>query len=358
MVRAIQVQVPGGPECLREVTLPDRLPGAGQVRVKAHAIGVGRADVLIRQGTYKWMPPLPAVPGAELAGVIDAIGPGIELLPGVPPWQIGDRVLVSARELSQRGGCYVDAIVVPQDAPYRLPETVSFDDAVNLPNLQLAMAMVRVAGVAGGVSEPDRRVRSVLITGATGGVATMLSRWAQHLGFVTIGTSRKAVMGDMADTPADPIFDPIFDPITAGFDHLISAEPADWPARVLALTGGRGVDVVFDHLGGASLIAGLHCLAPLGTALSYNVVQGAPSEDVFQVLRSLLGKSLALRCFSMHTLDADRDERRALMQSAIGAMAAGHVKPPPPHRYPMANVQRIHELLNRGAVRGKIVMQP
>lgn len=350
MVRAIQVQVPGGPESLVGVTLPDPLPGAGQVRVKAHAIGVGRADVLIRQGTYKWMPPLPAVPGAELAGVIDAIGPDTEPVPGVQPWRIGDRVLVSARELAQRGGCYVDAIVVPQEAPYRLPDAVSFDDAVNLPNLQLAMAMVRVAGVVpvdcgvGALPSPDRVRPSVLITGATGGVATMLSRWVQHLGFMTIGTSRKALTGDAG--------------VATGFDHLISAQPADWPAGVLALTAGRGVDAVFDHLGGTSLIAGLHCLAPLGTALSYNVVQGAPSEDVFQVLRSLLGKSLALRCFSMHTLDAGRDQRRALMQSAIDAMAAGHVKPPPPHRYPMADVQRIHALLDQGAVSGKIVMQP
>ena len=105
-MKAIQVQVPGGPDSLLLVDLPDPLPGPGQVRVKAHAIRVGRPDVLIRQGTYKWMPPLPAVPGAELAGVVDAIGEG------VTQWQLGDRVLVSARELAQRGGCYAEAIHV------------------------------------------------------------------------------------------------------------------------------------------------------------------------------------------------------------------------------------------------------
>jgi NADPH:quinone reductase-like Zn-dependent oxidoreductase len=71
--------------------------GAGQVRVKAHAIGAGGPDVLIRNGTYKWMPPLPAIPGNELAGIVDAVGPGVSRL------SIGDRVLVSARELPQRG---------------------------------------------------------------------------------------------------------------------------------------------------------------------------------------------------------------------------------------------------------------
>ena len=133
-MRAIQVQVPGGPESLISVELPEPQPGAGQVRVRAEAIGVGRPDVLIRQGTYKWMPPLPAIPGAELAGRIDAIGLGVE------QWQIGDKVLVSARELQERGGCYVEAIVVPEDAPYPLPAAISCFDAVSLPNLQLAIA--------------------------------------------------------------------------------------------------------------------------------------------------------------------------------------------------------------------------
>ena len=90
-MKAIQVQVPGGPERLLLVDLPEPLPGPGQVRVKAHAIGVGRPDVLIRQGTYKWMPPLPAIPGAELAGVVDAIGEG------VTQFAVGDPVVGGAK---------------------------------------------------------------------------------------------------------------------------------------------------------------------------------------------------------------------------------------------------------------------
>ncbi len=331
-MRAIQVQVPGGPECLIEVNLPEPMPSAGQVRVRAEAIGVGRPDVLIRQGTYKWMPPLPAIPGAELAGVIDAVGAGVQ------QWQIGDRVLVSARELPERGGCYVEAIVVSEDAPYRLPATISCVDAVSLPNLQLAIALMKVAG------QPECAQPSVLITGASGGVAGMLSRLTKHLGFMTIGTSRKTMApNDLA---------------IAGFDHVLVGGSTDLPARVHALTQGRGVDLVFDHLGGQSLIDGLYALAPLGTAVSYNIVQGPPSEDVFQVLRKLLGKSLAVRCFSMHTLDADRAGRRALMQSAIDLMADGSVVPPAPQMQALSDVQRIHEWLDQGLVSGKIVMQP
>ncbi len=331
-MRAIQVQVPGGPECLMAVDLPLPVPAAGQVRVKAQAIGVGRPDVLIRQGTYKWMPPLPAIPGAELAGEIDAIGAGVQ------QWQIGDRVLVSSRELAQRGGCYVESIVVPEDAPYRLPGSISYSDAVSLPNLQLALALMQVGGT------PQTTQPSVLITGASGGVATMLSRLAKYLGFTVIGTSQKTLSAE--------------GDLMAGFDHVIHSTTADLREQVATLTNKRGVDLVFDHLGGSTLIEALHCLAPLGTVVSYNIVQGAPSEDVFQVLRKLLGKSLAVRCFSMHTLDADRGTRRALMQSAIDLMAAGHVKPPAAQIFQLDAVRQIHTWLDAGSVSGKLVMQP
>jgi NADPH2:quinone reductase len=331
-MRAIQVQVPGGPECLLQVDLPDPLPGPGQVRVKAHAIGVGRPDVLMRQGTYKWMPPLPAIPGAELAGVVDAIGEGMS------QWQLGDRVLVSARELTQRGGCYAEAVVVPHEAPYRLPPSVAFEDAVSLPNLQLALALMRVAGAC------HHTKPQVLITGASGGVAGMLAQVARYRGFGTIGTSRTADKSQYA--------------LGHGFDHVVCTGQEDLKTRIQTLTQGRGVDWVFDHLGGQSLIDGLHSLAPLGTVVSYNIVQGMPTENVFQVLRKFLGKSLAVRCFSMHTFDEDPLARRALMHEAIELMAQGHVRPPEHQIFKLSEVRQTHVLLDQGQVSGKLVMQP
>ncbi len=331
-MQAVQVHVPGGPEQLMLVDLPQPQPGPGQVRIKAKAIGVGRPDVLIRNGTYKWMPPLPAIPGAELAGVIDAVGAGVD------QWQMGDRVLVSARELEQRGGCYVQAMVVNQEAPYRLPLGVSFEDAVSLPNLQLALALLRVAG------QPQSDQPSVLITGASGGVAGMLCQVAKSRGFTTLGTSRTEAKSR--------------DALAQGFDHVIGPGPTSMNERVLAITQGKGVDLVFDHLGGQSLVDGLHSLAPLGTLVSYNIVQGMPTQDVFGLLRKWLGKSLAVRCFSMHTLDQDPLARRALMLSAIDLMAQGIVKAPVHQIFQLSDVRRTHELLDLGLASGKIVMHP
>jgi NADPH:quinone reductase len=331
-MRAIQVHVPGGPECLLEVDLPEQAVGHGQIRVKAQTIGVGRPDVLIRKGTYKWMPALPAIPGAELAGVVDALGEG------VTHWALGDRVLVSARELQQRGGCYAESIVVPEDAPYRLPTNISFDDAVSLPNLQLALALMQIAGT----THEERP--HVLITGASGGVAGMLGQVARLNGFVTIGTSRSIDKCKFA--------------MKNGFDQVICTGHESIQDRLEQITQSRGLQLVFDHLGGKSLIDGLRSLASFGTLISYNIVQGPPTEDTFQVMRQLLEKSLSIRCFSMHTFDADKVRRRGLMNSAIELLSAQKVTFPPPEIFKLSEVQKTHALLDKGLASGKLVMHP
>lgn len=331
-MKAIQVHEPGGPEKLLTVELPQPVPGRGQVRVKANTIGVGRPDVLIRKGTYKWMPPLPAIPGGELAGVVDAIGEG------VTQWQLGDRVLVSARELPQRGGCYAEAIVVPDDAPYKLPDTVSFDDAVSLPNLQLSLALMQVAGPV--VSQQPH----VLITGASGGVAGMLCQVAKLQGFVTVGTSRSMDKSQYARAQ--------------GFDHVVCTDQESLTERLEQITQGQGLNLVFDHLGRQSLIDGLRSLAPLGTLVSYNIVQGPPTEDTFGVLRQLLEKSLSIRCFSMHTFDKDRHTRRTLMYEAIELLARQRVHFSPPRIFKLTEVQETHAVLDQGLASGKLVMHP
>lgn len=329
---AVQVREPGGLDQLLTVELADLIPGPGEVLVRAHVIGVGRPDVLIRKGVYKWMPPLPAIPGSELAGVVEALGEG------VTRWQVGDRVLVSARELAQRAGCYAQAIAVPQEAPYRLPPSVSFEAAVSLPNVQLALALMKVAG------SKTRERPVVLITGASGGVAGMLCQVAKHQGCLTIGTSRSADKQAYARSQ--------------GFDHVVCTEGPSLKDALQPVIGTGGVDWVFDHLGGSTLVEALKLLAPLGTLVSYNIVQGMPTEDVFGVLRQLLGRSLAVRCFSMHTFDAERAERRGLMEAAIELMSQGHIQAPPHEAFGLHEVRKTHALLEEGRVSGKLILRP
>ena len=329
-MKAVVVRTPGGPQALELTDLPLPEPGPGEVRVRAHAIGVGRPDVLIRQGTYKWMPPLPAIPGNEVAGIVDALGPGAH---GVA---LGDRVLFSARELPQRGGGYAECVCAPADALYALPDRIGFDDAVSLPNFQLAQALLFGCGSA-------RPVRSVLITAAGGGVASAMVQTAHARGLQVIAT---------ASTPAKREF-----ALQQGAAAALDPQASDLAAQVRALTDGRGVDLALDPSGGALFIACLHALAPLGLAVSFNILAGLP-PDVFAVLRQLLGRSLGVRAFSMHTFDADIARRRALMHDAIDLMATGAVQAPPATVLPLAEARQAHERLDDPGFTGKLVLHP
>ena len=329
-MKAIQLQAPGGPDVLQLVELPLPQPRAGEVRVKAMAIGAGGPDVLIRNGTYKWMPPMPAIPGNEMAGVVDAVGPGVTAL------QIGQRVLVSARELTQRGGCYAEAICVPEAAPFVLPDAIRFEDAVSLGNFQLALAMLSSNG--------NLPAQSILVPGAAGGVATALAQVAQGRGLRVIGTASTPQKRDFA--------------LANGAHEIVESDVPGLAQKVIQLTNGRGVDLAFDHLGGELFIACLRALAPFGMVVSYNIVNGPPAGDVFGELRKLLSRSLAVRTFSIHSVDDDVPQRRGLMQAAIALMAEGRVHAPPASCFALADVRRVHELLDSGSTLGKIVLLP
>lgn len=327
-MRAIQIFQPGGPEVLTEVDIPTPHPGAGEIRIQAQAIGVGRPDVLVRKGVYKWMPPLPAIPGSEMVGVVDALGQGTSL------HLKGRRVLVSARELPVRGGCYAEYICVPESAVFVLPDVIDPVDAVSLPNLQLVNALWSC--------QAGRPVQAILIPGVSGGVGSTLAQFARMQGAQVIGTT----------APEKEAF-----ALQHGVHTLVRGDSNSLPAQVMEATQGRGVDLAIDPLGGDMLIACLRSLAPMGLVVSINVMTGMPSQDVFKEMRALLGRSPGLRAFSMHTLDEDPVVRRALMQAAIDQMAQGQVKAPPAHVLNLSQIQEAHALLDAGASRGKLVIK-
>jgi NADPH2:quinone reductase len=343
----IQMRAPGGPEVLEvaEKSLPQ--PTAGEVRVRAQAIGISSADMLVRKGVYNWMPPLPATPGNEMAGVVDAVGPPptTPALRATPPRaggesgvRTGQPVLVSSRELPFRGGCYAEAICVPAEALFPLPDGIAPNDAVSLANYQLAGALLYESGV--------RKPRSIVAYGASGGVGTALLQLAKCDSIQAIGivsTEEKRAFARRA-----------------GIEHVLIRGKDDLREGVMALTGGRGVDVVYA-MGGpaADFVRNLDLLAPLGTLLSFGFLGGLmPDADIYGELRKRAGKSLGVRSYSIHTLDHDRALRRSLMERAIGLMAAGRLRPAPPTLLPLAEARRAHELMEAGRTLGKVVLVP
>ena len=331
-MKVIQMQQGGGPEVLEVVEKPLPEPSAGEVRVRAQAIGISSADILVRKGTYNWMPPLPATPGNEMAGTVDALGRDVT---GI---RVGQRVLVSSRELPFRGGCYAQAICVTADALFPLPDAIAPDDAVSLPNYQLAGALLYESGV--------RKPRSIVAYGASGGVGTALLQLAKCDGISGIGIVSTEEKRDFARR--------------AGIEHVLIRGKDDLPGRVMALTGGRGVDVVYAMAGpSAQFIGNLDLLAPMGTVISFATLGGPmPDADLFGELKKRQARCLGVRVYSIHALDHDRPLRRALMERAIGLMAAGRLRPPPPTILPLAEAARAHEMMEGRSTLGKVVLVP
>jgi NADPH2:quinone reductase len=321
----------GGPDVLEAVDAARPVPGPGQVLIAARAIGVGWPDILIRKGVYKWMPPLPTSPGSDLTGVIVEIGAGVD---GIA---VGQPVLLTARDLPVRGGCYAEFVAVPADIVHKLPAEVDFAQAVALMNYQVAAGLLFDA--AKGVA-----AKTVFVTGAAGGVGSALVDMSKALGFQVIGS---------VSSPEKAAF-----AREVGIDHAINYRAENVAGRVMELTGGHGVDVVFDHVGGPHFTANLDMLAPFGMLVSFNVFNGMPADDVFAGLRQRVDKSLSVRCFSFHTYDHDAFRRRQLMSDVIAMYAARKIKPRVSTVLPMSAVARAHTMVEAGEGLGKVVLDP
>lgn len=330
-MKTVVIRKTGGPEVLEPADVAAPVPGPGEVLVRAEAIGVGWPDVLIRTGVYKWMPPLPTSPGSDMAGRIAALGAGVSNL------GVGQKVLVTARELSQRGGCYAEVLAVPATAPFPLPEAVDLDAAACLPNYQVAWAMLRDV-------LQSRKLRSIFIAGAAGGVGSAAVQLARHLDLMVIGSVSSAAKERFVREQ--------------GADHIVNYRSENPLSRVLELTGGRGVDLALDHVGGPGLVDCLKMLAPMGTLVSYNAVAGLPPTDLFGEMRALLAKSLTLRCFSMHVLDNDPVLRRQIMTEVIELLARGAIRPAISARLPLVQAAEAHRMIERGDSLGKILLVP
>ena len=284
-MKVIQMRKAGGPEVLEPVERPLPEPSEGEIRVRAQAIGVSSADMLVRKGMYRWVRDVRAVPGNEMAGTVDALGPGVKEV------RVGERVLVSSRELTSRGGCYAEAICVPASSIFPLPEGIAPRDAVSLPNYQLAGALLYESGV--------RKPHSIATYGASGGVGMALLQLAICDGLTAIGIVSSEAKRDFTRA--------------AGVEHVLIRRRDDLQKAVMTVTAGRGVDVVYA-MGGpsAEFTANLDLLAPSGTIVSFGALGGPmPDADIFGELRKSDRREKVSACAAI----------RSTRSTAIGSFA-------------------------------------
>jgi len=273
-VKAILLRHPGEPSALEYVEMPTPRPGVGEVLVKADTIGVSMPEVLVRRGTYAWMPPLPAIPGIELSGTV------VEQGRGITKPEVGSPVFVSARDLPVRAGCYAEYIAVPAAAAHLLPPGCELEAAACLSNYQVAYHLLHSA--ARGAS-----AECVVVHTAAGGVGSAAVQLALIDGMKVIG-----VAGSDAKIRAV---------IGLGAKDAINYRTEDLVVRMLEVTQGRGADLILDAIGGKGFGRNFSMLAPLGMVVSYGRLDGPPDPDMLSAMRANSGKSPAVRFFTMHS---------------------------------------------------------
>lgn len=329
-MRLIQFRAPGPPAVLQCLDVPVPAPGPGEVLIRAHAIGVGMPDCLIRAGKYSHMPPLPATPGTELAGVIEKVGAGVTTR------RTGERVYTTARERPHRGGHYAEYVAAPAEATFLLPDTVDFEAAAALANYQVAYHIFNDALHL-------RKGDMVIVFAAAGGMGNALIDLAKAADLRVIGVvsseDKAAFVRDL------------------GADHVVNRKTDKLGERVKEITHGRGVEAIIDPVAGPGFAENIEMLAPCGTLLIYGALGGKAPLDLLPSPR-LRKNSPAVRQFTIHTWDHLVEERRAGMRALIDMLAAGKLHPRIYARLPLSEAVRAHEMLESGAVIGKLVLLP
>jgi NADPH:quinone reductase len=329
-MRLIQFREPGPPAVMQCLDVPIPEPGPGEVLIRANAIGVGMPDCLIRAGTYSAVPPLPATPGTELAGVIEKVGPGVTTR------RKGERVYTTARERPHRGGHYAEYVTTPAEATFILPDAVDFEAAATLANYQVAYHIFNDALRLG-------KGETVLIFAAAGGMGNALIDLAKAADLRVIGVVSSA---EKARFVRD-----------LGADHVVNRKESKVGERVTEITHGRGVAAIIDPVAGPGFADNIEMLTPCGTLLIYGALGGQAPLELLSSPR-LRKNSPAVRHFTIHTWDHLVEERRAGIRALIDMLAAGKLHPRIHARLPLSEATRAHEMLESGAVVGKLLLLP
>ena len=339
-MRAVWITKAGGPEVLAVRESPDPEPSVGEVRIRVRAAGLNFAEVMARQGLYPDAPKLPCVVGYEVAGVVDAHGPDVD-----GP-AVGTRVLA----LVAFGG-HADVVCVPEPQVVEIPEGFGFEEAAAVPVTYLTAyhMLFHTANVRPG--------QQVLVHMAAGGVGIAVLQLCRTVGdVVTFGTA-SASKHDVLRAE--------------GCTHPIDYRTEDYAARVMELTGGEGVDVVLDPLGGRDWKRGMGLLRPAGHLVAYGFANAVTGQR--RNLLRVLGQLAGIPRFSpVNLMDHNRTvsgvnlgrlwSRADLLRTELDALMAlwqaGEIKPRVDSVFPFDRAADAHQQLTERRNIGKVVLVP
>lgn len=322
--KAIRLTRTGGPEVLDYVDVEVGDPGPGEARVRNHAIGVNFIDIYFRSGLYPL--DLPSGLGQEAAGVVEAVGEGVT---HVRP---GDRVAYAARP----NGAYSQLRVMPADVLVRLPDDISFETGAAM--LLQGMTVQYLLKQTYAVQPGD----TILFHAAAGGVGLIACQWARALGvnlIGTVGSNEKAALARQH-----------------GAAHVINYNEEDVVQRVLEITNGEKVPVVYDSVGKDTFTRSLDCLRPRGLMVSFGNASG-PVPPVSLNELSARG-SLYITRPTLQSYAATRAQREAMAADLFQMVAGGRIGVDIHQRFPLADAAQAHIALEGRRTTGKTILLP
>jgi len=323
-MRAVEISSPGGPEVLKPRDLPKPSPKPNEIVVKVAAAGVNRPDVLQRMGLYPVPPDASPLPGLEIAGEVAAKGAAVTL------WKPGDKVCALAN-----GGGYAEYCAVPETQALPVPKNLSMVEAASLPETFFT--------VWSNVYDRGRLApgESLLVQGGTSGIGVTAIQMAAATGnrvFATAGSDDKCAAC-----------------LRLGAEKAFNYRTQDWAAEVRAATGGQGVNVILDMVGGDYVPKELKCLADEGRLVFIAFLRGPKTElDISQVMLrrlTITGSTLRPRPAEFKGAIA-----RSLRERIWPLLEAGRIKPQIYRTFPLEQASEAHRLMESSQHIGKIVL--
>ncbi|MGR9137032.1 quinone oxidoreductase family protein [Rhizobium leguminosarum] len=326
-MKAVQFTRFGPPDVLELVELPVPEPGPSEVLIRVHAAGVNFFEVLMRADRYAATPDLPMFPGVEVAGIIERAGPGADRS------LIGTRVAVPLFAIGRGSGGYAEFAAVDGGAVVPLPDAVSFEAAAALMVQGLtALHLLRRSPVKGKI---------VLVNAAAGGVGSLLLQLARR-------DAAKMVIAAASSDEKRALS------LSLGADHAADYTAPGWQEDVKRLTGGLGVDINYETVGGAVSKAALEVLAPCGelvlAAMGRFGLEAADVEHMLDDNQSIKGFSL----LPLLTPEGVREDLAALFELA----AAGALTVIDGGRFPLHQAAEAHRAIEERRAVGKVVLVP
>jgi NADPH:quinone reductase-like Zn-dependent oxidoreductase len=339
-MRQVWITRVGPPEVLQVRDAPDPVPQRGEVRIRVKASGINFADIMARLGLYQDAPKLPAVVGYEVSGDIDAVGDGVQRSPG-------EKVLAATRF-----GGYSEAVCVAEGQALPIPDGMSYEEAAAIPvNYMTAYQMLVQMGSL-------KRGERVLVHSAAGGVGFAAIDLCNIYGAEVLGTASPGKHALLRER---------------GVRHAIDYRTQDYEAEVARLTGGRGVHIVLDAMGGAHWKKGYRCLAPTGRLVMFGLSSAATGKSrsllslVNALVRTpffsfpppkLINDNKALIGVNLGHLWDETDLLMGWMNQILSWYREGKIHPTVGERFPFAEAARAHHYIQDRKNIGKVVLVP